>query len=191
MISGRSLQRKTTRFTGSAYFLAMTGRYSPTSLALNSEAWTLRLCSENIFCAAFPMTAERRTLASATTASKGTEILSNVSLSDSLQFQQPGEIMAQALADFPAPIVGQPIRRFERDVHTRDLPVFCDQERLGTAKIAGAFCPDFTNARHLHGDHLKRYFIITAKCVNTCVHILRPAKLEPGTNINILKRRGI
>ncbi|OGD18607.1 MAG: hypothetical protein A2Y69_06035 [Candidatus Aminicenantes bacterium RBG_13_59_9] len=58
------------------------------------------------------------------------EILSNVFLRDTLQFKQPGKIMAQALADFPAPIIGQLIRRFEGDIDARYLPVFCDQEWL-------------------------------------------------------------
>jgi len=69
-------------------------------------------------------------------------------------------MIAQASAYFPAPIVGQLIWRFKRDVDTRDFSVFCDQERLGPAEVTGAFCSDFANPSHLHGYHLKRYFII-------------------------------
>jgi len=97
--------------------------------------------------------------------------------------------MAQALADFRAPIVGQPIRGFEGDVNTRDFSVLGDQERLGTTKVSGALGPDFADASHPHGYHLKRHSIIVLKYVNICVHNYHTDRIGPTGNLDTLIRR--
>ncbi|OGD20779.1 MAG: hypothetical protein A2Y69_13495 [Candidatus Aminicenantes bacterium RBG_13_59_9] len=65
---------------------------------------------------------------------------------------------AENFADLPAPIVRQAVGRFKRDIDARNLAVFCDQERLGPAKVLCAFGPDFANSCHFHSNHLDRYF---------------------------------
>lgn len=87
---------------------------------------------------------------------------------------------AENLADLPPPIVRQAVGRFKRDIDARNLAVLCDQKRLGSAKVLGAFGPDFANSCHFHGDHLDRYFNRLKENVNNCVHIMSHAQLAAG-----------
>jgi len=78
---------------------------------------------------------------------------------------------AEDLANFAAPVVRQPIRRFKRNIYPGDFSVFCDEERLGPAEIRGALLPNFADADHFHECCLNWNLITAGRYVNNCVHI--------------------
>src|SRR6266705_2015578 len=111
---GKSFHCISRNSVGKSYWAAISGRYSTTSSTLNLAMCTVTSNSVNTRSAAFPVIAESRTFASATTLSIGTEVFLQALLGHALGLKKPRKITTQNRREFPPKIEREPVRFVKR-----------------------------------------------------------------------------
>src|SRR5207247_1098963 len=101
---GKSFHCISRNSVGKSYWAAISGRYSTTSFTLNLATCTVTSNSVNTRSAAFPVIADSRTFASATTLSMGTEVFLQAIRRHALGLEEPGKITAQDRSEFSSKV---------------------------------------------------------------------------------------
>src|SRR5450830_941847 len=124
---GSSASCRSTRAGSSPTFRASGPRYSWTSSRIVSVVTTSNVDSRKTRCAARPVAAERRTLASAATLLRGLEVTQHVFLGDAPLLQRAGKFLAEFEKELAAHRHREPLRVGDRIEDTGRLPPASDE----------------------------------------------------------------
>jgi hypothetical protein len=113
------------------------------------------------------MTADSKTLVSATTPAESTEILQDLFLGHAAGVELSSKVVGEHPAKLSSQILGDAIRVLEREVETGDLPVSSHQQRLVAAEQLGRVGSDLADSSNSH--RTKKYGA-TLRAVSTVVY---------------------
>jgi hypothetical protein len=113
------------------------------------------------------MTADSKTLVSATTPAESTEILQDLFLGHAAGGELSSKVVGEHPAKLSSQILGDAIRVLEREVETGDLPVSSHEQRLVAAEQLGRVGSDLADSSNSH--RTKKYGA-TLRAVSTVVY---------------------